>query len=376
MNAHHEYGPSTLAAIERCSGFKNDNTKDVHPVTEEGQRCHDAIETGDYSRLNSDHEFNLVKLCEDYLKKLPEPVEVWTEQRVDVIEVKNDEGIYDTIFGTFDRLHQNDSEFTSGELIDFKFGWHEVEDAETNLQGQCYVLGVFTRYPTLQTLRVHFVMPRIGKISRHTYTRDDLDRIRLRILRVYAQAMLPPSQKSYNPSFKNCQYCGQKAHCPAMFKKIASVASSYVDDLTVPEFVHPSQIKDPVILGQLRDLAAVMEGWVESVKFHTTQARRELGIELPGWKLVEKKGVRSVTNNLAAWRLALSKGITPEEIAEHATTISLGGLTDLVRSKAGHRKKKRAEQDFLDELLDANAMTEGSPTYYLKKQSHSDDSQS
>ena len=113
-----------------------------------------------------------------------------------------------TIFGTVDRV------IIKGEhvdLVDFKFGIGEIDDADMNIQGQAYLLGVMDKFPELQTATVHFIIPRRDEVLTHDYTRADMEDIRLRINMIVEKAELENAEAI--PNTEGCRYC--KTNYPA-----------------------------------------------------------------------------------------------------------------------------------------------------------------
>ena len=90
------------------------------------------------------------------------------------------------IFGTVDRVIIKG---THVDLVDFKFGRGEIDDAEINIQGQAYLLGVMDKFPLLQTATVHFIIPRRDEVLTANYKRTDMEGIRLRINLIVEKAM-------------------------------------------------------------------------------------------------------------------------------------------------------------------------------------------
>lgn len=364
---HAEVGSSSIKYVAGCPGWTRDKRpRDPHPVTASGTRCHVALETGDYSGLQDDIEVSLVKLAEEYLRTIG--YDSWhrriIEERVYVIDEKQ--------FGYFDLLGLVDPRELLGHLVDYKFGWNAVEDAENNWQAWFLVVGIWDRWTTIQDIWVHFPMPRVGKVTRHKFNRArDYARLKTNLLAVIERkrayiATQDPSM--LRPSFEHCQYCGSKATCPAMILLAQNLAHTKDQTpLVVPDNVRADEVNDGDTLGRLRDLSEILADWADSTKFHAQQKRLDEGIEVTGWKVVEKSNPRRITDNRTTFRIALEYGITPEEFAL-CSDVKVGKLEDFIKSKFGRGEKTKKVAEFIERLKNEDAIEIPEKTPYLKRE--------
>ena len=70
--AHSKISPSKLKNLELCPGFRDDPDREVHAITLQGTKCHEALDSGDGSTL-TDEERGWVKMCRDYTDSLTTP---------------------------------------------------------------------------------------------------------------------------------------------------------------------------------------------------------------------------------------------------------------------------------------------------------------
>jgi hypothetical protein len=352
---HAPLSPSSLANRERCPGFQNDESSEVHPVTLRGTAMHEAMETGKSDHLEiNDRE--CVSMCEDFLAGLQEGRPNALIQQ----EVSLETG-FPEIYGICDWLMV---EGTSAWLVDFKFGYNLVSEPDENPQAVAYTLGVFLREPQVEAVDFYFLIPRCDAVLHHRFTRSDIPWMRLRLETIRARVLSP--EKDYNPQPGLCEYCGFRAQCPALMNKVLPLARKYQGDhYELPAEVHSSAITDPQDMAKALRLAQLLDKWVESVKRHALEMRLERGIEIPGFELAERAGRRSVTNLLAAWEVAQAEGVTLDEFLT-ACDVSVTKLEDLYAAKAPPRKKGVWKQLLVDRLTDREAITSGAPIRYLK----------
>ena len=368
---HAEVGSSSAKGYLGCVGFKREKRpKPPHPNTVAGSRCHDALEEYNWKDLEDPIERDLCDFADAYYEKCGPYTEELQENRVYVL--------FDDWFGYFDRLGFKGKKVAH--LFDWKFGYVPVQDAETNPQGWFFVIGVFDKYPELEHLWVHFIQPRIGEISRHKFTRkDDLPRVKAVFMSAKAEHEAfdakggheGDTQDMLKPSFESCQYCGSRMECKAI-RQIVQTTYRNLDESRKTEIVVPSDldtksIDDPNTLSQIRDLTVINEEWAKDAKWHITQKRLEDGVEIPGYKIVEKKGMTKVLDTQAVWDEATILGVPEDEIRE-CVTLSFSKVKKLVAKHAPNRQGSATAKQFECDMIDRDAIEVGPDSPYLKRE--------
>ena len=325
MKDHAKHSPSSFDKLKQCEGWQSlPDTGQIHPATACGNRCHDALETGDDSHLESEREEEMVNLCREYAARFPGEHKL-IEPRIEIME---------GCWGYADLVHLDKKDSpVSGDLFDWKFGWNPVESTSDNYQGIAYALGVFKLYPTLMSLTVHFVMPRLGKVDAYCFTRGrDYERMELQIGNVLDRAR-NPKEENFAPSWKACQYCARKGLCPALFSKVGEV---HGEGLPLPE----SGLSEasPEELSLYRNLADVMEGWAKQVKEYVLAQRLHGGVDIPGWDLKHIKGARKISDPKHVVEVAKAFGLTEEDIIE-SCRVQLTRLEKKIRDNLANKNK-------------------------------------
>jgi hypothetical protein len=352
---HAEHSPSSLSLKEVCPGFRPDSKASV--ASEEGSRCHHALETSKDDGLD-DEQLQVVGMCRDYVAG----VEADARAHGDVTILREEKltiagGL---TFGTADLVIVS-AKATAADLIDFKFGRNPVADAEDNVQMQCYALGVFEKFPGVQTVNVHILLPRRDEVSTAAYHRADVPRLRLRIETIIARASQPDPE--LHPT-DGCLWCARKATCKALHNHALTLASGYSDELVIPDQVHPSNITDPSIMARALQVARVMDKWCESVRHHALKMRLS-GVEIPGHELRSRSGNRKITDALAAWG-AVRDRIDPDRFIA-CCEVSLAKLEDEVAAKAQRGGKAKAKHELCESLAAVGAYEAGGEMTYLTR---------
>ena len=366
---HATRSSSQLGTLAVCEGFKPLNTKKVHWVTAQGNRGHAALDGGDDELLDTDFEQRMKNCCEKYSNSLPPASRIFEEIKLTTIEGR---------WGYTDRLRiRADSD--AADLLDWKFvRVKEVTDAEINLQGKDYVVGIFEdpRFPAINTINVHFVMPRFESVSTATFTRDDVPRLKLEIFAVLRRARRSDS-KSYRgvtlvPNYDSCRYCGASGNCVALRKVADDLGRAY--DPTnygvhppIPTETHASLVKDATSRAQLQKLAGLMEQWAKSVRHHNLTASLEDDKNLPeGYAVEWAKGKRYITSIDGLFLAAKEFHLTTSDLVE-AATISWAKVEDKLRERAARGTKQSVVAEFNQRLLELEAVDRPEPSPKLGK---------
>ncbi len=349
-NTHARHAPSSLGYKEVCPAYSG--RTGTNAAAEEGTLLHAALEHDDFSQLNEEQAF-LAGLCRDFrdgeLAKLRKP-EVYRELKLTIAA-----GL---TFGTADFVAISGKH---GILMDWKFGWGAIEPAATNAQGVAYALGVFEMFPKLQTLEVHFVQPRREFISSHTFTRDDVAGMELRIRTIVRKANA--RNKEEHPGL-HCCYCRKQATCKALRNIALPIATRYAD-LTIPDELHPSNIVDPRMMAHCLDCAKVLKEWVDSVQFHAVDMAVN-GADIPGYKLVSRAGRKSISDALAAYGEVQGE-MSLEQFLACCTGVKIDALTDQISAAAPRGQKQKAKDALINHLLGEGIITQAAPSQFLKR---------
>ena len=272
------------------------------------------------------------------------------------------------IFGTVDRVIIRG---THVDLVDFKFGVGEIDDADVNIQGQAYLLGVMDKFPELQTATVHFIIPRRDEVLTHNYSREQMEDIRLRINMIVEKAEL--ENREAIPNTESCKYCKHKLSCPALSDKMLPLAKKYsasVEDfeMTLWGSYSPENINDPAVLSKMLNVASVVDKWQAAAKKQATKLAVEQGEDIPGYDLHYRTASLKIDDTQGAYD-AVEHLLSPDEFMD-ACDVSLPKLAKKYAEKLGRGEKKTARgtiEQSLEEsgVLPAEEDRDRSP--YLRK---------
>jgi hypothetical protein len=131
-----------------------------------------------------------------------------------------------------------------------------------------------------------------------------------------------------SPSEKGCRWCQASAKCPAIKKRAQALAK---------QVFAPGLAYDPMLLAQTLDFLPILEGWIKNTREFAYQ-EAEKGIEVPDYKLVEKRAVRDWKADVIPARVAKTLGVEVTELFKPAELINIG---DAVKLAPGKNAKER-----------------------------------
>ena len=262
--------------------------------------------------------------------------------------------IVEKIFGTVDRVVITGKHV---DIVDFKFGRGAIDDADINIQGQAYLLGVMDKYPELETATVHFIIPRRDEVFTADYTRADMEGIRLRINLIISLAT--QESPDLRPNTEGCRYCKHKLSCTALSDKFLPIAKKYEEavgdfELNLWGSYSPTEIEDPEMLAKMLNVSQVVDRWAESIKRQALKLAIEEGLEIPGYDLHFRNASLKIKNGQDAYD-ALEHLLTPEEFME-VCSVSITALTKAYSDKLPRGEKKSARGKIEQELESAGVL--------------------
>lgn len=210
-------------------------------------------------------------------------------------------------------------------IIDLKYGKGVQVDAKDNSQLMMYALGVLRtlspkRQAEIETVRMHIAQVRLGNYSVFEMTARDLTHWGIHVLRPTAEKAFKGQGDTVVGS--QCKFCKFKAQCRAQ------------RDALVGDFEELGDTK-ALSLDEIADLLTKVDmysDWLSSVKSHAL-SEALAGKNLKGWKLVEGRSIRKITDEAKAVEILVGMGFTADELTDHKLKC-IGDLEKKVGKKA------------------------------------------
>ena len=197
-------------------------------------------------------------------------------------------------FGTADAIIIADGTM---EVIDFKYGKGVKVSAVDNPQMKIYALGAYEKFSfeyKIDRVRMTIIQPRIENFSEWELSVSEL-------MEWTDSVLTPKAQQAYKgdgPQVPGdwCQFCKVKSNCRALTNQCISVAANHPD----PKLISANELATDVL-----PILATVKTWLAGVEDYALQQALS-GVQLPGWKVVEGRSVRKITDQDGA-ALALNK---------------------------------------------------------------------
>jgi hypothetical protein len=352
---HAQYGPSSLKMYESCPSYQPRGG--TNAIAEAGTRIHEAVEKEDPTTLVDEVERSLAEWALAFLAHVRREKSASTNLVADHKEIFLEMQLGDhSTYGTCDVLDLYNN--GTGVLLDWKFGFGGVPDAEVNAQVQAYAYGAFQKFPDLNELACYLVLPRRQEITHAIYQRSDMGRIRLRLSTIIARAKLA---EEYNPTEGVCDYCSNQGRCKALAEKALVIGQKA--GFEVPATL--SLNGTPREKGQLNKLAQLMEGWAGEVKKELLRQALEEDAEVSGYKLDQRRTPRAISNPLLGYD-AVKDLVSIEEYLLACKSVSVPELEKFVAERAPRGHKAEAKQHLEDVLKQNGALREEGVVHLLK----------
>lgn len=211
------------------------------------------------------------------------------------------------------------------EVIDLKYGKGVPVDAEDNPQLRLYGLGAWNAYNILydiHTVRMTIVQPRLSSVTTDEISVEDL--LRWVNEEVAPKAKLAWAGEGQHVPGDNCKFCKAKPRCKALADQNLEMEKH---DFVLPHKLTDEQIAD--ILSKVDRLA----DWVKAVKKYALDQAVNHGVKWPGWKLVEGRSNRKITDTDEAVKILVNDGVAESLLYKPREVLGITALEDLIGKK-------------------------------------------
>lgn len=330
--AHSKWGPSSSHRWLACPG--SIKLSDQFPEQEdseysrEGVAAHELGSTALVEGKNADQylgrTFNGFKCNQEMAEPVQEYLEICRERfpqdedfktalnRTIFVERRFDlSWLIPKQFGTSDCTIYKVKE-KKLHVIDYKHGVGVIVDPEWNSQAMMYALGALYFIWNSQTeitkraisvlqmvdiVEIVIVQPRglTGDEVVRTWEISAADLIYwgVHVLKAgYARTLQPDAPLQVG---EHCRFCRALPGCPAQAERALQLAKT---DFNNPVLPPPDQLT-PEMIVKIMDFSAILSTWADSVRAYA-QKQMELGVQLPGYKLVARKSNRAWKDELEA----------------------------------------------------------------------------
>ena len=227
------------------------------------------------------------------------------------------------------------------EVFDLKYGKGVKVSATYNEQMLCYAIGAYAGAGEtyfIENVRMTIIQPRLRHVSSWEITADDL-------LKWAKGTLAPAAQKAFKGEGEpvpgdHCRFCKVAAKC----KTLATHTLEITKDPAEPGLMTLDEI------AALLPHFATIKSWISNVEDYALAVAME-GDKIPGYKVVEGRSLRKISNPQEAMDRLVMNGIKPSAFLKPAELKTIGDL-----------EKALTRKGFIAILGDLVVKPEGKPT--------------
>ena len=220
-------------------------------------------------------------------------------------------------FGTGDMVIVADDTL---EIVDLKYGKGVPVSAEGNPQMRLYALGAYEANSILydiKTIRMTIVQPRLDSVNSDEMSIEDLI--------TWGDSIKDTAKLAYDGEGEcqagdHCGFCKARHLCRAL-------SNACLDEFYKHGGKKTSLLLDTEV-AEVLDMADMIIKWAKDVQNYAFDQAVNEGKNWPGYKLVEGRSSRKITNAEAAAKALLDADFTAEDIYKPQ---ELRGITDLTK---------------------------------------------
>lgn len=214
-------------------------------------------------------------------------------------------------------------------VIDLKFGTGVPVSAINNPQLRLYGMGALNLFPNTKSVRTIINQPRLESRDTEVLTKEELlswayDYVKPRAEEaIKGEGILKASEDA-------CRFCKLRGKCKERANTQLAVAQQEFEIVDrKPDLVQNLQ---PDEISRILELAPAFIDWFKDVQAFAL-GQLMSGVKIPGYKLVEGRSTRVITDECAVKQILLDAGLREDEIMKPREMLGLSKLEALVGKK-------------------------------------------
>lgn len=230
-------------------------------------------------------------------------------------------------FGTADVLIVSEDTI---HVIDLKFGQGVPVSAVNNPQLRLYGIGALNLFPNSKYIKTTINQPRIGNCDTELLTKKELLDWAFNFVLPRAEEAIKGEGKLI-ASEEACRFCKVRAKCKARADKQLELAQKEFEVVDMKQNLAQNMSVERI--ADILDIAPAFIDWFKDVQAYAL-GQLARGVKIPGYKLVEGKSNRVITDEQKVEELLLKAGYRKDEIMSEPKLLGISKLEALVGKKA------------------------------------------
>lgn len=228
-------------------------------------------------------------------------------------------GTTDVLIVTEDTIH----------VIDLKFGAGVPVSAIDNPQLRLYGMGALNMFPNTEFVKMTINQPRLESRDTETLSKKDL-------LDWSFNFVMPRADEAINgegilsPSEDACRFCKLRGKCKARADMQLAIAQKEFE--IIDQKANLVQNLSVEQIGNILEIAPMFIDWFKDVQAYAL-GQLAAGVKIPGYKLVEGRSNRIITDETKVKEILLQVGLTEDEIMKPREMLGISKLEALVGKK-------------------------------------------
>lgn len=269
------------------------------------------------NRLKKDERYNpeMDRYTDDYVDYVQKIAYSYPSQPYIAVEKRVDYGhIAPEGFGTADCIILCGTDL---HVVDFKYGKGVVVSAEGNPQMGLYAVGALAAYGLIypiDKITFHIVQPRVHNFSRWETSAKELQAWAMGYVKPKAELAFKGEGDFRQGTWCDESFCRASGTCRHRMEQNMAVIQQEIDPVSGKP-VNENLINNDEI-GRILPLLQLVTPWIKKVE-KAALGKLLADEEVPGWKLVEGRSNRELTDQVQAYKDLIGAGYKKALLYEH-----------------------------------------------------------
>jgi hypothetical protein len=273
----------------------------------------------EFEEYVDDHVEYVISVTEE-LEEQGIPYHIYFEVRVNFSNVvPQGFGTADVLIVTEDTIH----------VIDLKFGAGVPVSAIDNPQLRLYGMGALNLFPNTKQIKTTINQPRLSSRDTEELTKKELLKWAFEYVKPRAEEAIK-GEGTLHSSEDACRFCKLRGKCKE--RADAQLALAQKEFEIVDQKANLVQNLSVEQIGNILEIAPMFIDWFKDVQAFALGQLAQ-GVKIPGYKLVEGRSNRIITDETKVKEILLEVGLTEDEIMKPREMLGISKLESIVGKK-------------------------------------------